>query len=113
MRSGTFNVAPVLLNAVALRRVSEFKYLGHVVTEDLKDDNDIERERRAMAVRCNMLARRFARCSLEVKITLFKEFSQTLHTCNLWVNYTPTYYHWFRTYTKLSDWQGRGCISSQ
>ncbi|KAJ8710817.1 hypothetical protein PYW08_009332 [Mythimna loreyi] len=82
------DVAPVLLNAVALRRVSEFKYLGHVVTEDLKDDRDIERERRAMAVRCNMLARRFARCSLEVKITLFKAFCQTLYTCNLWVNYT-------------------------
>ncbi|CAG4942881.1 unnamed protein product [Colias eurytheme] len=81
-------VAPVLLNGVALRRVTEFKYLGHVVAEDLKDDRDIERERRAMAVRCNMLARRFSRCSLEVKITLFKAYCQTLYTCNLWVNYT-------------------------
>ncbi|XP_022823303.1 uncharacterized protein LOC111354194 [Spodoptera litura] len=82
------DVAPVLLNAVTLQRVKEFKYLGHVVTEDLKDDRDIERERRAMAVRCNMLARRFAGCSLGVKITLFKAFCQTLYTCNLWVGYT-------------------------
>lgn len=82
------NVAPVLLNGVALRRVSEFKYLGHIVTEDLNDDSDIERERRAMAVRCNMLARRFARCSIDVKITLFKAFCQGLYTCNLWVSYT-------------------------
>lgn len=82
------SVAPVLLNGVALGRVKEFKYLGHIVTEHLKDDSDIERERRAMAVRCNMLARRFSRCSVEVKLTLFKAFCQTLYTCNLWVNYT-------------------------
>ncbi|XP_073950032.1 uncharacterized protein, partial [Choristoneura fumiferana] len=81
-------VPPVLLNGVALARVKEFKYIGHVVTEDLKDDKDIERERRAMAVRCNMLARRFARCSVDVKITLLKAFCQTLYTCNLWVSYT-------------------------
>ncbi|XP_061705642.1 uncharacterized protein LOC133516642 [Cydia pomonella] len=79
---------PVLLNGVGLARAKQFKYLGHVVTEDLKDDSDIERERRALAVRCNMLARRFARSSIEVKITLFKAFCQTLYTCNLWVNYT-------------------------
>lgn len=82
------NTPPVLLNGVGLVRVKVFKYLGHMVTEDLKDDCDIERERRAMAVRCNMLARRFARSSIEVKITLFKAFCQTLYTCNLWVNYT-------------------------
>ncbi|KAL0881850.1 hypothetical protein ABMA27_001625 [Loxostege sticticalis] len=73
------DVPRVLLNNVALGRVKEFKYLGHVVTEDLKDDCDIERERRAMAVRCNMLARRFARCSLGVKLTLFKAFRNSVH----------------------------------
>lgn len=81
-------MSPVLLNGISLNVVQNFKYLGHVVTEDLKDDSDIERERRAMAVRCNMLARRFARCSFEVKTTLFKAFCQTLYTCNLWINYT-------------------------
>lgn len=73
---------------MALQRVNSFKYLGHVVTENLKDDDDMEKERRAVAVRCNMLARRFERCSTEVKITLFKAFCQTLYTCSLWVNYT-------------------------
>ncbi|XP_022834876.1 uncharacterized protein LOC111362434 [Spodoptera litura] len=38
-----------------------FKYLGHYVTDDLRDHVDIERERererRALAVRCNMLTR--------------------------------------------------------
>ncbi|KAG7304665.1 hypothetical protein JYU34_010007 [Plutella xylostella] len=71
-----------------LNRVTRFKYLGHIVTDDLKDDEDIERERRALAVRANMLARRFARCTREVKVTLFRAYCQSFYTCSLWVNYT-------------------------
>ncbi|CAK1597452.1 unnamed protein product [Parnassius mnemosyne] len=79
-----------------LKRVVKFKYLGHWVTEDLNDDLDIERERRALAVRCNMLARRFARCTKEVKVTLFKAYCQCFYTCNLWVRYTQRAYNVLR-----------------
>ncbi|CAG9134888.1 unnamed protein product [Plutella xylostella] len=53
---------------------------------------DIERERRALSVRCNMLARRFARSSEQVKITLFKAFCQSFYTSSLWVDYTQRSY---------------------
>ncbi|KAI8426309.1 hypothetical protein MSG28_005182 [Choristoneura fumiferana] len=43
---------------------------SHVVTEDLNDASDIERERRALAVRGKMIARRFARCSKPVKVLM-------------------------------------------
>jgi hypothetical protein len=56
------NVLPVRLNGVVLNRAKQFKYLGHYVTEDLRDDVDMERERRALSVKGNMLARRFAKC---------------------------------------------------
>ncbi|KAL0830681.1 hypothetical protein ABMA28_002818 [Loxostege sticticalis] len=69
-------VPELLLNGVNLKRVFKFKYLGHYIADDLKDHVDIERERRALAVRCNMLARRFARCTDQVKITLFKAYCQ-------------------------------------
>ncbi|XP_045777835.1 uncharacterized protein LOC123875832 [Maniola jurtina] len=36
--------------------------------DDIKDDKDMERERRALSVRANMIARRFARCSDDVKL---------------------------------------------
>lgn len=35
-----------------------------------------------------MLAHRFARCSNEVKVILFKIFCQNFHTGSLWVTYT-------------------------
>lgn len=86
------NVPAVHLYGNPLKRVSKFKYLGHWVTDDLKDELDIERERRALSVRCNMLARRFARCTPEVKISLFKAYCQTFYTCSLWVRYTQKTY---------------------
>ncbi|CAG9094257.1 unnamed protein product [Plutella xylostella] len=85
-------VPSVYLGGVELNRVTEFKYLGHVVTETLVDDLDMERERRALAIRCNMLARRFARCTRQVKLTLFRAYCQSFYTCSLWVNYTRRAY---------------------
>ncbi|XP_048477815.1 uncharacterized protein LOC105383104 [Plutella xylostella] len=81
-------VPPIRLYGVPLDRVEHFKYLGHVLTPDLKDCADIERERRALSIRANMLARRFARCSQNVKITLFRAFCTSLYKCSLWANYT-------------------------
>jgi hypothetical protein len=89
-------VPPVTLNGKPLGQVKKFKYLGHWVTEDLTDDLDMERERRALAVRCNMLARRFAQCTSEVKITLFKAYCQSLYTCSLWTRYTQRSYRALR-----------------
>ncbi|XP_073960758.1 uncharacterized protein [Choristoneura fumiferana] len=60
-----------------------FKYLGHIVTDDLKDDADMERERKALCVKANILARRFARCSNAVKITLFKAYCSSFYTSSL------------------------------
>ncbi|KAJ8714409.1 hypothetical protein PYW07_002634 [Mythimna separata] len=85
-------VQPLYLNGESLNRVYKFKYLGHWVTDDLKDDVDMERERRALAVRANMLARRFSRCTDSVKITLFRAYCTSLYTGCLWVDYTQRAY---------------------
>ncbi|XP_050663970.1 uncharacterized protein LOC126964740 [Leptidea sinapis] len=58
------NIPPIKLNGVELKKVQHFKYLGQYVTEDLEDQMDIVRERRALAVRSNMLARRYTQRTL-------------------------------------------------
>ncbi|KAJ8720685.1 hypothetical protein PYW08_006150 [Mythimna loreyi] len=73
----------ITLNGLNVKQVTKFKYLGHILVDDLKDDEDVERERRALAVRGNMLARRFSRCTDQVKITLFKAYCQGLYTGSL------------------------------
>ncbi|XP_045448800.1 uncharacterized protein LOC123657269 [Melitaea cinxia] len=85
---GYKTIPEVSLCGSPLLRVTSFKYLGHWVTENLGDNKDIDRERRSLSVRCNMLARRFARCTEDVKITLFKAFCQSFYTCSLWTSYS-------------------------
>lgn len=82
------HVPPLMLCGLPVQRVTQFKYLGHIVTEELKDDMDMERERRALAVRGNVVAQRFAGCSVPVKITLFKAYCQTFYTSGLWATHT-------------------------
>ncbi|XP_047987060.1 uncharacterized protein LOC125226923 [Leguminivora glycinivorella] len=82
------HIPPILLNGEQLQRVFKFKYLGHLVTDDLRDDADMERERRALAIRANMIARRFSRCTALVKIALFRAYCTSLYACSLWTRYT-------------------------
>lgn len=85
-------VPPVKINGVSLSRVHSFKYLGHILTASLRDDDDIERERRALSIRANMIACRFKRASAEVKKTLFRAFCSSFYTCSLWVHFTQKSY---------------------
>lgn len=49
VRGRVINYEPVFkLNRVPLRRVKLFKYLGHYISEDLKNLADIERDRRVL-----------------------------------------------------------------
>ncbi|KAJ8711765.1 hypothetical protein PYW08_008719 [Mythimna loreyi] len=93
-KAGTKNYAvpPITLVGTALEWVTSFKYLGHWVTATQTDNNDMERERRALSVRSNMLIRRFAKCSRDVKNTLFRAYCQSFYTCSLWVDYTQRAY---------------------
>ena len=43
--------------------VSEFRYLGHVLTNNLRDDTDVNHEIRNMYMRTNMLIQRFTNAS--------------------------------------------------
>ncbi|KAL0970009.1 hypothetical protein UPYG_G00235880 [Umbra pygmaea] len=63
------------------------KYLGHFITDDMKDDDDIYRQCCKIYAQANILARKFSMCSDAVKISLFKAYCTPLYTAHLWVNY--------------------------
>ncbi|XP_045772691.1 uncharacterized protein LOC123872451 [Maniola jurtina] len=87
-KKGPENVLPIKLCGSELRYVTKFKYLGHVLSDTMKDNEDLERQRRSLAAKSNMLARRFTRCSRQVKVTLFKAYCQALYTSQLWYTYS-------------------------
>ena len=63
---------PLHLGNCLLKFVHSFRYLGHVLTCDLSDNDDIARELRNLFVRTNILKRKFGKCSVPVKLVLFK-----------------------------------------
>lgn len=75
------------LSGKVLNTCREVKYLGHVITDQLTDDEDIYRQCRMLYVQANILARKFGNCSVNVKLTLFKTFCSPLYTAHLWLNY--------------------------
>lgn len=81
------NILPVKINGTTLTQAHKVKYLGHIIKSDLTDDDDIERQRRSISIISNMLARKFFKCSADVKKILFNAFCTNLYTCQLWTNY--------------------------
>ena len=72
---------------ISLQYVTEFKYLGHIISESFTDDADIKREICNMFVRTNILIRKYSRCSVSVKTALFKSFCLCLYDTALWNNF--------------------------
>ena len=85
------------LGGCLLQSVQVFKYLGHMITNTQCDDDDVHREIRNLFTRTNILARRFAKCSVDVKVTLFKAYCISLYDAGLWSKYKMT------TLNKLSS----------
>ena len=73
-RIAKFKVPDFILNGETIELVTEFKYLGHILTNNMKDDNDIERQRRTLFILGNTLIRTFYMCTFEVKIELFSSY---------------------------------------
>ncbi len=59
------------------------KYLGHIFTNDLRDDKDIQRQCRKLYGQGNMLVRKFNICTVDVKISLLRTFCTPLYTSQL------------------------------
>ena len=61
--------------------VTSFKYLGHIIENDLSDDRDINREIKSLYTRTNILIRRFSRCSFGVKNKVVQNILYMLIWC--------------------------------
>ena len=78
------------LGGLDLKITHSVKYLGHSLTSDLKDDDDIARQCRVLYAQGNILLRKFFMCTLDVKLKMFKTYCTPLYTAHLWFNYKKT-----------------------
>ena len=83
-----YTYAKLCVKLEILTRVNKCKYLGHVLTEVLSDDDDMARQYMRIYAQGNALIRKKFYMRTEcVKCTLFKSYCTSKYTCQLWYNY--------------------------
>ena len=75
------------LNQASLDEVFNYKYLGHILSNDCSDDSDIIRHCRFLYAVGNGLIRNFYMCSHSVKLKLFSSYCCNIYAGQLWFNY--------------------------
>ena len=83
-----FREPTITLGQHRLQFVTQFPYLGHIITTDLTDGADIEHRRRKLCALGNMITRRFAFCNRDTKLALFRSFCYNVYGSHLWASYT-------------------------
>ena len=76
--------ARVMLGNEELSFVKEFRYLGHAMTADCRDDKDIKKQFRRQNAVGYMLIGKFSFAPIEAKIQLFKSCCYPIYGCALW-----------------------------
>ena len=85
-----------LLAEKVLNVVDKVRYLGHIIRDDLSDDDDVKRQYCKLYAQANMLSRKFHMCTDDVKIALFKAYCTPLYTAHLWCRYSKSKYNKLR-----------------
>ena len=87
-KSPIYRLPVIKLYGKTLDFVDIFKYLGHIITSDLSDNDDIRNQNKKLCARGNMIARKFKCCSEEVKCLMFKTFCYSIYGAALWSKYS-------------------------
>ena len=87
----------IILGETPLTVTNSYKYLGHIITDNLSDEADLEYKERGLYRRCNALLRTFHFCSEEVKNKLFTGYCCSVYknVCSLWVKFRKSCMHHF------------------
>ena len=86
----SFKMPTFSLDDNAIDVVDKFKYLGHYISNNLSDKEDISRQRKKLYAQGNSLIRKFHMCTLDTKLALFNTYCSPMYTAQLWTNYTRT-----------------------
>ena len=76
------------ISNVLFTRVTKYKYHGHCISGDFRDDDDMAKQYHQIYVQGNALLRKVFMFTESVKITLFSSFCMTIYACELrWNHY--------------------------
>ena len=75
------------LGGNVLTFVDTYKYLGHVIRNDLDDDADMQEKVNMLYAKSNLLRHYFHYCTTDVKRCLFEAYFGNIYLCALWANF--------------------------
>ena len=84
MHLSTSTLPTISLNGQGLQWVSQFKYLGHVISDDLSDRNDMRRVKRVLYYGTNMLSAKLGHAHGSILIRLFTVYCAHMYGSELW-----------------------------
>ena len=67
--------------------VDSIKYLGVIISKDMADTLDMNRHKKYLYSKGNMLCNKFKDCSSEVKVRLFRTYCNNVYGGHLWTTY--------------------------
>ena len=68
-----------------------------MINNNFSDDNDIKREIRNLFMQSNILIRRYGKCSVNVKLALFRAYCMCMYDVGLWIHYSVTVFNKLRS----------------
>ena len=77
----------IYLDGTLLQFVDSTRYLGIILTDNLNDNKDISRHVKYIYFKGNLITRKFANCSVDVKRKLFTTFCYAIYGGPLWSNF--------------------------
>jgi hypothetical protein len=81
------SVPAIYLNTSKFKFVTDIKYLGVMLNQEMKDVMDMTRHKGYLYCKGNMLTRKFKDCSEEVKSRLFSTYCNNVYGGHLWTCY--------------------------
>ena len=111
-------VPRITLGNTILKNVTEFTYLGHIVTNDLSDDADILKHVRSLYCKANTLIRKFSNYTDAIRSFLFQMYCGNLYCSSLWCFFKKSslkklsvaYNNAFRILQHLPRWCSAGTM---
>ncbi|XP_065662443.1 uncharacterized protein LOC136084968 [Hydra vulgaris] len=71
------------LSGMVLTYTSHYKYLAHLISNDMQDDKDILKHVRSIYAKANLIRRKFSSTQIPTKIMLFNAFCSPIYGCQL------------------------------
>ena len=80
-------MTPVKISSENIETVESVKYLGFIISNDLRNESDVDRALKKFYIEFNQILRKFHFADSSIKIFLFKQYCMQIYGAELWFGF--------------------------